>query len=460
MRIPRPRTLFGRLMLIWVVGIAMVLAISFLLFLGERDRHDSDLLFEGLAREAAAAVDILNQLSPPERERWVETLGRGRLKIGLHAPPHNIRQLPEQFGLTLALKRALPDYQVGLYIQGGFRHMMRNHSERHPDNADSPYDRVIAVVTLKDGSPVLIRIPPSVFSFMTEKAPASPKRVLAALIALISGIMLLTWIAVRLATRPLSQLAAAAHALGEDPNRAPLAASGPAEVAQAAAAFNQMQQRIREHVGERTRILAAISHDLQTPITRLMLRAEMIDDETLRSRVQSDLESMQALVKEGLDYARSLDANAPMQVIDLNSLIEALMEDAHDMGWQVDCDGHLGAPCAGQVIALRRAIWNLIENGIKFGKRVSIHLESRGQNQRIVIRDYGTGLPDEEIDKVFEPFYRTEASRNRETGGTGLGLAIARNLLRAQGGDVHLSNAPDGGLVATIDLPTARAEIH
>lgn len=460
MKLRLPGTLFSRLMLIWVVGIAMVLAISFVLFLGERDRHDSDLLFEGLAREAAAAIDILNQLSPAERDRWVETLGRRRLKISLHAPPHNIRALPEHFGLTQALKRALPDYQVGLYVQGGFRHMMRDHPGRHGDEADSPYDRVIAVVTLKDGSPVLIRVPSSVFSSMTQPPRASPKRVFAALIALISGITLLAWFAVRLVTRPLSQLAEAAHALGEDPNRPPLAAKGPAEVAQAAAAFNQMQQRIREHVSERTRILAAISHDLQTPITRLMLRAEMVEDETLRARVQSDLEAMQALVKEGLDYARSLDSNAPMQVIDLNSLIEAMIEDAHDMNWQVDCTGHLDAPCSGQVVALRRAIWNLIENGIKFGGRVSVHLQSRGPNQRIVIRDYGPGLPAEEIDKVFEPFYRTEASRNRETGGTGLGLAIARNLLRAQGGDVHLSNAPDGGLVATIDLPTARAEIH
>lgn len=460
MKLRAPKTLFARLMLIWIVGIAMVLAISFILFLGERDRHDNDILFEGIAQEAAAAVDILNQLSPSERERWVETLGRRSIRIGLHEPPHNIRQLPERFRLTQAFKRALPNYQVAVYVQsgggGGYRRM-----QEHGDHKDHPFNRALAVVRLNDGSPVLIRIPAAVFSFTDGNAPEpSAERMLAALIALISGITLLAWIAVRLATRPLSQLARAAHALGEDPNRPALTTRGPTEVAQAAAAFNQMQQRIREHVSERTRILAAISHDLQTPITRLMLRAEMIDDENLRSRVQSDLESMQALVKEGLDYARSLDSNAPMQVIDLNSLIEALIEDAHDMGWRVDCDGRLGAPCNGQIIALRRAIWNLIENGVKFGKRVSIRLESHAKTQRIIVRDYGTGLPAEEIDKVFEPFYRTEASRNRETGGTGLGLAIARNLLRAQGGDVRLSNAPDGGLVATIDLPTATADVH
>jgi len=456
MKVRWPRTLFARLMLIWLVGIAMVLGISFILFLGERDRHDSDMMFEGIAREAAAAVDILNQLSPSEREKWVETLGRRSIRIGLHAPPHNIRPLPERFGLTQAFKRALPNYEVGVYVQsgGGYRHM-----QNHPESRDHPFDRLLAVVTLSDGHPVLIRIPSSILPLRGENGPASPGRVLAALLALIIGITLLAWIAVRLATRPLSQLAKAAHALGEDPNTAPLTTGGPLEVSQAAIAFNQMQQRIREHVGERTRILAAISHDLQTPITRLMLRAEMIDDETLRSRVQSDLEAMQALVKEGLDYARSLDASAPMQVIDLNSLVDAMIEDARDMGWRVDCEGRLDAPCVGQIVALRRAIWNLIENGVKFGGRVAITLQSHGVMQRIVVRDFGPGLPAEELEKVFEPFYRTEASRNRETGGTGLGLAIARNLLQAQGGSIHLANAPDGGLVATVDLPTARAEI-
>ncbi|HRP97899.1 MAG TPA: ATP-binding protein, partial [Rhodocyclaceae bacterium] len=290
------------------------------------------------------------------------------------------------------------------------------------------------------------------------RAPTPPGRMLAALAALIAGIGLLAWIAVRVATRPLSRLADAARALGEDPNRAALETGGPVEVALAASAFNQMQQRIREHVGERTRILAAISHDLQTPITRLRLRAEQIEDETLRVRVQSDLDAMQALAKEGLDYARSLDAAAPLQAVDLDALVDALCEDARDMGWQVDRSGHIAHPCRAQVVALRRALWNLIENGVKFGGRVEVTLAETAGTATLQVRDHGAGLPAAELERVFEPFYRTESSRNRETGGTGLGLAIARNLLRAQGGEVSLENAADGGLIATVRLPAHAAD--
>jgi signal transduction histidine kinase len=214
-----------------------------------------------------------------------------------------------------------------------------------------------------------------------------------------------------------------------------------------------MQQRIREHVTERTRILAAISHDLQTPITRLRLRAELVDDEALRTRIQSDLDAMQSLVKEGLSYARSLDERPPAQPIDLLHLLEALREDARDMGWSVSLTGTATAHFSGSPTGLRRALWNLLENGVKFGQRVDITLSETTDRFEIRIRDQGPGLPDNELENVFQPFYRAEASRNRETGGTGLGLAITRNLLRNQRGEVHLHNVPGGGLEAVVRLP-------
>ena len=310
---------------------------------------------------------------------------------------------------------------------------------------------IIAVVHLADGTPLQVRlpgIPPGPHLRNPE-----PARLFAALAALIGGVGLLTWFAVRLATRPLSRMAEAARALGEDPERAPMDTRGPTEVSQAAQAFNQMQQRIREHVSERTRILAAISHDLQTPITRLRLRAELLDDEPLRTRVQADLDSMQALIKEGLVYARSLDDATPAQAIDVDSLLEALREDALDMGWKVSLSGGVGARVHARLTAVRRALWNLIENGAKFGGAVEIQVSSTPQMIEIRIRDHGPGLPESELEKVFEPFYRLETSRNRDTGGTGLGLAIARNLLRRQQGQVHLHNHPAGGLEAVVVLP-------
>lgn len=446
MKLPWPRTLFARLMLIWLLGITVVLAISFTLFLGERERFDRGVVFEGIAREVATTVDIVDQLSPQERSQWIESMGRRRQRFALAPPPAEVRKLPDRFALVLAVKRALPEHDVTLYAlpQRGDDHLHQ-------------HGRLLAFVRLSDGAPLSIRLQsPSIApDARAGSTPASPARMFAALAALIAGVTLIAWIAVRLATRPLSRLADAARALGEDPNRAALDTRGPTEVALAATAFNTMQQRIREHVGERTRILAAITHDLQTPITRLRLRAEQIDDEVLRTRIQSDLDAMQALAREGLDFARSLDASSTLQAVDLNAVVALLVEDARDMGWQVTSKGQSASPCLAQLTALRRSLWNLVENGVKFGDRVDIDVVDAADTVTLRIRDHGPGLPAAEIQKVFEPFYRIESSRNRETGGTGLGLAIARNLLRAQGGEVTLANVPDGGLVAEVRLQRA-----
>ncbi len=440
MRLPWPRTLFARLMLIWLVGMALVLAVAMALIRGERDRFGRDVLYEGVAREIGATVDVLDRLPAHAREEWIDALGRRRLRFSLREPPPEARPLPQAAPLVQALERTLPEREVIVvgytHGRGDFNHHLQP----------------LLSLRLTDGTPLTVRLPGPM---LAAPHPPPPGRFFAALFALVGGVTLLTWLAVRIATRPLSRLAAAADALGEDPNRAPMDARGPAEVARAARAFNRMQGRIQQHVGERTRILAAISHDLQTPITRLRLRAEMIDDETLRAKIQADLDAMQALAREGLDYAKSLDASAPAQPIDLDGLAEALVADAQDMGWQVTLAGRTGAPCHGQIVALRRALWNLIENGVKFGERVELTLEEARSEFRIRIRDHGPGLPEAERERVFEPFYRTEASRNRETGGTGLGLAIARNLLHAQGGDVVLANHPDGGLEAQVTLPRA-----
>jgi protein-histidine pros-kinase len=432
-----PRTLFARLMSIWLIGIALVLAVSLALFLGERDRYGRDVLFEGVAREITAAVDVLDRLSAREREEWIETLGRRRLRFALRPPPPDARPLPQGAGLIQVLNRTLPERDIAVVGLQRRRDDFPHHMQ--------PF----ASLRLADGTPLTIRLPAPM---LAGRPPPPPGRLLAALVALISGVTLLTWLAVRIATRPISRLAAAADALGEDPDRAPMDARGPVEVAQAARAFNRMQQRIQQHVGERTRILAAISHDLQTPITRLRLRAELVDDETLRGKIQSDLDAMQALAREGLDYARSLDVTAPAQAIDLNGLVGALCDDAQDMGWPITLQGHIDTPCHGRLGALQRALWNLIENGVKFGTRVEIGLAEAPTAFEIRIRDHGPGLSEAERDKVFEPFYRTEASRSRDTGGTGLGLAIARNLLRSQGGDVVLANHPGGGLEAIVTL--------
>ncbi|TAH45355.1 MAG: HAMP domain-containing protein [Betaproteobacteria bacterium] len=440
MKLPWPRSLFARLMLIWLVGIALLLALSFMLFVGERERVGRAALLAGIAQEIATAADVLDRMPAADRQRWTDEFGHRRLRFALREAGEPLPAMQTGHPLLQALRETMPDRDVGLH---------------RVERGGMPHPMLVASVRLADGSALLVRLPGMPPAGGPRLPP--PDRLFAALFALIGGVSLLAWLAVRLATRPLSRMAAAARALGEDPERAPMETTGPTEVAQAAVAFNQMQQRIREHVAERTRILAAISHDLQTPITRLRLRAEMVDDEGLRARIQSDLDAMQALVKEGLAYARSLDERQPAQPIDLAGLLSALRADAEDMGWPVSVAGGTRHPCVGQPTALRRALWNLIENGIKFGGRVDILLVERPDEFEIRIRDHGTGLPEAELEKVFEPFYRTESSRSRETGGTGLGLAITRNLLRAQRGEVRLRNHPEGGLEAVVSLPAAPA---
>ncbi|MDX9698536.1 MAG: ATP-binding protein [Rhodocyclaceae bacterium] len=433
-------TLFSRLMLIWLIGISLVLATSLAFFMGARERHDRDLLFEGIAREVAATLDLLEQMSADERHQHIDSFSRRRLRFSLRPPPGDAQRLPERIELTQIFQRALGERPLRLYIL--------HPTPEHP-GPPGQQSRLLLATALSDGTPLSIRLPVPPPAHALQFRPGG---LAAALLALIAGISLIAWLAVRLATRPLSRLAQAAHALGEDPNRPPLPESGPVEVIQAARAFNQMQERIREHVGERTRILAAISHDLQTPITRLRLRAEQVDDAHLRSRIQSDLDAMQSLVREGLDYARSLEPSSNMQPTDLNGLLAALVEDGQDMGWSIRLQGLATHTALCHPVALRRALWNLIENGVKFGQQVDILIEEDMSTFRILIHDHGPGLPEAELEKVFEPFYRTEQSRNRDTGGTGLGLAIARNLIRAQGGDIRLSNAPEGGLRAEVRL--------
>jgi protein-histidine pros-kinase len=446
MRFLFPRSLFSRLMLIWLVGISLVLSTSSALFVSERGRIGLKAMREGIAQEIASNADILDNLTPDERRRSLGRQSHQRMRLSMRPLSGHLEPQANDHPLVEALRQAMPKRQVVLYVH-----------RQDDDPRSNAHPLLVATVSLADGALLNARLPGMVPPPRFFEAPHY-KPFMTALIALVIGVGFFTWVCVRIATQPLTKLAAAARALGENPERAPLEPNGPLEVIQATLAFNQMQQRISAHMRERTRILAAISHDLQTPITRLRLRAEMVDDESLKTRIQVDLDAMQTLIREGLDYARSMENHTPQQPIDLNSLLAVLADEAADMGWAVNMSGNASTPYIGQPGALRRALWNLIENGVKFGDEVDIALDEVPECYSIVIRDHGPGLPEEEMERVFEPFYRTESSRNRETGGTGLGLAITRNLLHIQNGTVTLVNHPAGGLVATVILPRKRRD--
>jgi signal transduction histidine kinase len=280
-----------------------------------------------------------------------------------------------------------------------------------------------------------------------------PARMLWTLVFMLISVLVLSLVAVRWITRPLRMLSEAASQLGRNIQRPPLATDGPTEVADAARAFNTMQQRLGRFIGDRSRILAAVSHDLKTPITRLRLRSELLDDQDLRAKFQKDLDDMERMVSETLDFMRGSEVEEESQPVDMVALIESLQDDARDAGWPVQIRAAGARPYAGKPIALRRCLTNLIENAVRYGERATVEIRDGLRELSVVISDDGAGVPEAELERLFDPFYRLEASRSQHTGGSGLGLSIARNIARAHGGDVTLSNRACGGLEAILVLP-------
>jgi signal transduction histidine kinase len=264
-------------------------------------------------------------------------------------------------------------------------------------------------------------------------------------------LLLCAWAAVRLATRPLKRLAQAAENVRPDGDGERLPVGGPAEVAQAAGAFNAMQDRIARYMKERLQILASISHDLQTPITRMKLRAESMDEVPDRGKMLDDLDQMQHLVREGIAYARSAHGNteAPVRV-DLNAFLDSLVLDYLDTGRPVSLQGRIDAPLVTRPHALRRVVANLIDNALKYAGSADVEIHDEADAVVIGVGDRGPGIPEAELARVMEPFYRLEASRNRDTGGTGLGLAIAQQWADSIGATVVLRNREGGGLQAEV----------
>lgn len=269
----------------------------------------------------------------------------------------------------------------------------------------------------------------------------------------LSGIALTAWIAARWLSRPIDQMARAASELGESLERAPLdETQGPAEIRQASAVFNRMQARLKQQITERNRFLAAVSHDLRTPITRLKLRAEKIEARDLQENIRSDLNEMTVMIDATLDYLRGDEKSEEMCLLDISALVQSMAENAGEQGEEVTVSG-ISQPIMVQPMALQRCLNNLVENALRYGKRADIKLEEVGDKLFISIHDAGAGIPEEQLEAVFAPFYRLDQSRSRHTGGVGLGLAIARDIAQKLGGGLALKNAPEGGLVATLILP-------
>ncbi|MFJ4142742.1 sensor histidine kinase [Pseudomonas sp. NPDC089734] len=275
----------------------------------------------------------------------------------------------------------------------------------------------------------------------------------------VMGFQLLTlviaaWYGAKALSRPVRRISEAAERLSENLDSPPLEITGPREARNAAQTFNLMQQKIREQMQQRGRMLAAVSHDLRTPLSRLKLRVEKIDDPKLHAQMTQDLDDMINMLDATLSYLNEHRKNEVLQQLDLHSLIESLAENAQDNGDDVQYQGHC-KPLKTQPMALRSCLHNLIDNALRYAGSVKIDIQDQANRVKISVIDHGPGIAPELHETVFEPFYRLEGSRNRNSGGVGMGMTIAREAAWRMGGELYLTQTPGGGLTAILDLPRA-----
>ncbi len=285
-----------------------------------------------------------------------------------------------------------------------------------------------------------------------EDSMWSIKTVLSLSLMAIGVIIVSVWI-IRKVTKPLRVFTAASKRLGKDVDAPPLVVTGPNELKEATSAFNEMQDRLRQLIENRTQMLAAISHDLRTPITLLRLRAEFVEDREQKEKMQATLSDMEKMVSSTLSFAKEDAVQEDVERVDIGALLESICDDYQDTGKDVTFENRTEIIASCRPLSLRRALSNIIENGLKQGSKVDVSIKQCPSHIQITLTDNGPGLPQQELEKVFTPFYRPDTARGPGTGGIGLGLSVVRSIIDKHGGKIELSNANSGGLRACIELP-------
>ncbi len=438
----RPRSLAARTAFVLVVGIGVAQVVGLTTHETEQVSLEQEALYRAAALRLGAAYRSVVRAGPAGRVAVVDEFdGRDGLRLHLDSVPESGGWPPLAAATQRMFRRQMAMVPVPV--------------------TDSPH----AVLTYGNGAHRLVaaaRLPDGLWlDAEFEILPLRPWRslnTLSVFLMLTAVTAMLTWWAARRLIAPVGTLAAAADALGRDMNAPPLPESGAAELVTAARAFNTMAERLRRFVQDRTFMLLAISHDLRTPITRLKLRAEFLEDEELRGKVLADLDDMERMVAAVLAFGRGSEDEEATTTVDLAELARTVLDEAAD----ARPDGAAGLhyvgfdhlPARVRLLAMKRALSNLVMNALAYGGNATVRVLPPAEGRIVIeVDDEGPGIPESHLESVFQPFRRLEGSRNRETGGVGLGLSIVRNIVRAHGGDVTLENRAEGGLRVRLVLP-------
>jgi len=441
-----PRTLSAQLVVLTTVAVlASNLAVG-LWFETSQELLTASSQTERIADRAASAATLLSGIPAHEREQAVHAMSSGlwyfHLQYGRDDPrPMN----PEEAKLAQRIRGMLQPQRAKFPVSVS---MHRGEFPANPNQAQ-PKPRLGEIIEIV--LPV-VRNTQLVMLFLRPPLPTWPaETVIAGIVALLTSVAAAAFIARRV-VKPLSQLAASASeaARGGAATRVP--EEGPEDIRRAAHAFNAMTDQVTRTLASQRQLLSAVGHDLRTPITAMRINTEFVDDSDIRARLEANLEELQDLTEAVLSAARGVGWGQ-MRKIDLAALMESLCSDLDEMGEPVSWETHTAAPFTCRPNEIRRALRNLIENAIAYGKRAQVSMQADPQSYEIVVEDDGPGIPDKDRVRVFEPFVRLEASRSAETGGSGLGLTLVKAIAEGHGGAIRLENRSGGGLRARLSLP-------
>ena len=463
-----PQSLFGQTVLILLLGLALSHAIGAWFYGSDREQAVRAVGGLAVAQRIANNARLVEESPLDWRSRIVEGLNDPAFRVSLSSAAPSFPLEEESSPISGVIKEFIAGQlparvaqqvhvavAIGLgSVDGGPPFGLRGTMQSMPMpmmrqgmHGPGSWRGMQATVQLPDGQWLAFS------TVLPDTAPAmSLQFILSMAIMAIIVLVVSIW-AVRRLTAPLGVLAQAADRLGKDVAAAPIAVTGSMEMRQAALAFNRMQERLQRLIENRTLMLAAISHDIRTPLTLLRLRAEGIEVGEDRDRMLATIAEMEAMLGATLSFARDEAKTEPRRRVDLTALVASLVDDMADAGLPVSMEPAIPAVCECQSQSLKRALTNLIDNAIKYGSSAQVSLRTNAETMEIWVDDDGPGIPEEELSRVQQPFYRLESSRSRETGGVGLGLAIALSIVQSHGGQLSLSNKNDGGLRAKLILP-------